>query len=408
MKGLVVAGLSVLVIAMLLQVPYGNAWNTGDTWGYKWELDWSKAMEKMGENMSFKGSVDGKLAFAYLVKYMGEKDGAYRFHFEGSYYGYGYAKGSVEAKNTGSSMYLQNASLDMEIKMLWINYDGYFDLVKVNKSEIGSSYSYYGIKDISMHVYTKKPLDIYGNLSLVNFEYGNLSSKMSIVTKLTGTIDVGANLMFSDPIPYIPDNSTPKYVFSDPTLNYNGHWNVNTKGYTKMHGESSMGTTDNKVNLDKNVNRDFNGTTDVYADMEKHGSTVKRTGIIENLPIYLTSILPGSSSSLNPNTNPNELSFDSYIGVSMMKDNEGNIGSNGFYSSVNMQGQGGGAEPAPKISGESQSASESEVKAVETNAPGEYGEYSGNLLGDLMLWIIIGVAVVVIIAIVVVVVKIKK
>jgi hypothetical protein len=326
----------------------------------------------------------------FYVKYLGEDNGVYHFQYEGSYYTYGYARGEVEINENTSST---SGKVNMEMRMVWVNYDGHFDLVKVEeKSFWGDEKSYYGISNLSLHIYTKEPLDISVNISMSGTSmYGEISTNIEYVLK--GTFDVSADVSFEDPIPYIPINTTSEYIGT--TANYVGKWKIDTIGHSKLStnmGSNNMsGGVNLRVSLDKHVNDDFSGSTHVSADMVVSDGKVHRTGVLENLLIGYLNIFP----QVNPfGTSGEGLSFDNYLSTAISISNAAEYSrSEGFYTAITLSdGHFGFTAVSTE---ESEPATEEEVKAVESDAPAEYGSYSSGLLDFIMaswIYILVGIA----------------
>ena len=405
MRGKVVAiGVSVFIVAILIisALPGYRGWTQGQTWGYKWESNWKNSMQGYSKNVSFDGSIDGKTVNAFIVKYVGENNGMQRFHFEGSYYVYGYVKGKIKG-NMG--MMNGTGNIDMEIRSLWINYDGYFDLVKCKSEYFWENYTYYGMKDIKIHYYTKKMMDIYGKVE-INVNTPNMSGELTTELKLAGTMDINSLITFNEPIPYLPTNDTPNYIYKDTYASYNGHWKINTNGYFKMYGKGSSGSSSSssnfKTSFDKNIDKGFSGNMSVYASLERDGDYITRNGIIENIAPNFENIFPiGFFGS-------NDISFKNYMNAVTDESNSAKYDSNTeFYTSINLSSE-ESEYMMPDINGkgESSQSSESEVKGIEENAPAKYGSYSEGIIDLLMnylLYIVIGIIAIIIIVVVLIV-----
>lgn len=395
-------GVSAFIFAILIisALPGYRGWTQGQTWGYKWESDWKDSMQEYSRNVSFNGSVAGKAVNAFIVKYVGENNGMQRFHFEGSYYVYGYVKGKIKG-NMGMIMINGAGNIDMEIKSLWINYDGYFDLVKCKSEYLWENYTYYGMKDIKIHYYTKEPLDIYGKIYM-KINTPNGSGEMTNELKLTGNMNINSLITFNEPIPYLPANDTPNYVYKNTYASYNGHWKINTNGYFKMSGKgssgSSSGSSNFKISFDKNVDKDFSGNILVFASVERDGDYITRNGIIENIAPNFENIFPTGFSVSK------DISFKNYMNTLASESNSAKYDSNtGFYTSIKIKGEESGyMMPDVNGEGESSQTSENEVKEIEGNAPAKYGSYPEGILDiimDYLLYIVIGVIAIIVIVI---------
>ncbi len=397
-----IAGFSVLMAILLLTTPISSGWESGQTWGYKWEADWKDTLNNSDSNTTFQGSIEGKTVHMFFVKYMGKENGEYKFHYEGSYYSYGYIKGSV---NQHSSFGYLNGTVDIKQKSFWVNYQGDFHLVKAVDHEGLKEVTYYGMKDISIHVYTKEPINIHIAGKYIG---ESMSSKNTINIKieLKGIIDINTLINFEKPIPYLPDNSTPDFVGTQTSANYSGHWKVHTEGYSYQN-DSSQGIGANRslemnVSLNKNIDTSFSGTLDdVFVMMSKHGNSVSRCGILENIPFAITEIY---SSQVTHNSNKTDVS--GFINNALILNHNAKYHGD-FYSSVNEEENSGSLIVSVHGEGYSEPATENEVKSVENNAPAEYGSYQeeGFFIPILYLIIIAVVAAIIVVAIVVIVKK---
>ncbi len=392
MKGVkAIAGFSVMIAILLLATPLSSGWESGQTWGYKWEVDWKEALNNHNNNTVFHGFIDGKTVHIFFVKYTGEEKGEYKFHYEGSFYSYGYIKGSVSHH---SSLETTNGSMSMELKSLWINYEGDFHLVKVENSESFSKATYYGMKDISIHVYTKEPINMRMEEKYTQ-KSTQAKNSINMKTNLEGNIDINTFIIFQKPIPYLPDNSTPDFVSTQTSANYSGHWKVNTDGSINVSGFSQvMGANTSiltNVSLDKNTDTDFNGSLkDVFVMMSKHGDSVSRCRVLENIPLALTKIYPSPFTQ-----NSKEINVSGFIrGVFILNHYAKYNGD--FYSSVKEEGTTGCFDVNIHNGQYSDPATEKEVKSVENNAPAEYGTYQEDETTIPPInWIIMGTIVVV-------------
>ncbi len=373
MKAMVTLLVVGAIAAMIVGVHPVNAFEEGQTWGYKWVTTWKDALEENSNNTTFKGDVNGKSVNMFFVKYVGNKGNAQEFHYEGVYYSYGYVTGKFSHKDNIGSM---NSTVNIKEKSIWINYQGNFTIVKAVKHEIFREESYYGIKNLTVHVYTKKPLNMNMKIEQHYEEVSNgKKGSISMQTELKGTINMYESIIFKEPIPYIPENSTSVTVDTD--ANYTGHWDVNTQGYADFKGSSQLLGTSNSnfdlnKSLNKNVNGDFNGTVRyVVVFMDKHGNEVERCGIPENIPFAITSIFPSTSSS-NSEISPSEFIKQ----LLLVYHNAKFQGS--FYTSIKLNEIPGNINVDFTSHTYSQSVSPKEVKSVENNAPAEYGSYNEN------------------------------
>ncbi len=397
-----IAVFSVVIAILLLATPLSSGWESGQTWGYKWEVDWKDSLSNSDNNTTFQGSIEGKTVHMFFVKYMGEENGEYKFHYEGAYYSYGYIKGTASRHD---SLYNMSGSVDMTLKSFWVNYEGDFHLVKVVDHEALNEVTYYGMKDISIHVYTKEPIDMHMEETYTGESMG-AKSTMNMKTELKGTIDINTFITFEKPIPYLPDNSTPNYVSTETSANYSGHWKVNTKGYSYVRG-SSQGigantSMDMNVSLDKNIDKSFSGTLeDVFVMMSKHGNAVSRCGILENIPFAITGIYPSPFIQ-----NSNKIEVSGFINSAFILNHYAKYNGD-FYSSVKEDETTGSFNVNIHSEEYSEPATENEVKNVENNAPAEYGTYQGegSFIPTLYLITIAVVAAIIVVAIVVIVKK---
>ncbi|NPA75770.1 MAG: hypothetical protein GXO25_06795 [Euryarchaeota archaeon] len=395
--------ISVFAVIGVSLVPLSSGWQDGQTWAYKWVNDWNKTLSKTTQNSSLSGTINGKSVEAYLISYEGKDSTGYKFHYEGGFYSYGY----VDSQLSEHSMFGNiTTNLKIEAKMVWIDFEGTFHLVRVNSS-FTTGDAYYGIKDFSYHIYTKQPLDIYGNASS-DMKAANKTINMGLELKLTGTMDITGSVVYKTPVPYLPagDNFTSAQVFLTSAV-YSGHWKLNTQGYLKTWGSQDLfgggtgGAT--TVSLDKNVDTDYSGTTNIDgADLTKKGSTVTHSFMVGGLPGKLMNVVV-------PTTGSNKWDVAGLFSTSWLVESDYSS-EDGFYHSANVQYSNhalGMGAIYTTVYGESQPATESDVKTVETNAPAEYGSYEEGM-SEYMLLIILSIIVAVAVIVVVLVVRRKR
>lgn len=405
----------VLVISMFTFIPTANAWTSGQGWGYKWVEDWGTMIKKLqslsNNSIKFTGDANGKSVNAVFIKYSGSKNGYERFNFEGSYYTYGHLKGDMKVKYQNTSLSL---NIDSKIKSFWVDYSGYFDLVKYQPSWGYFNSTCYGIQDIMMSYYTKKPLDLYSKGS-GNFILGNTTAQMTSEYQLQGYISVTAYVTFDKPIPYLPANNSPPFINPYITANYSGVAQLNTNGYMKASGTQqsvNMGVT---VSLDSNIKKNLNGMTYISPQFINNYSSVYRIGIPEDVGIYALNIIQ-----ISPTTNKVDADFDGYL-YSLMDTHNQAIYDNSskFYKTITIspslyQSNILGSlnfNNAFVIMGSSQPATEEEVKDVENNAPSIYGSYQESfwdLLMNYLLYIIIGIVVAVAVVVPLIIIRRKR
>ncbi len=382
-----------VIAAMVIGAHSVNAFEAGQTWGYKWVTTWKDALEENSNNTTFKGDVNGKSVNMFFLKYVSNRGNAWEFHYEGVYYSYGYVIGKFRHKDNIGSM---NGTVNIKEKSIWINYQGNFTIVKAVKHELFREVSYYGIKNLTVHVYTRKPLNMKIEQHYKEESNGKKGS-ISMKTELKGSINMYYSIIFKEPIPYIPENSTSVTV--DTEANYTGHWEVNTQGYSDFKGSSQLLGASNSSfefnnSLNKNANGDFNGTVrNVFVFMHKHGNEVERCGIPENIPFATTSIFPSMSSSNS------EISSSGFIKQLLLVYHNAKF-QGSFYTSIKLNEIPGNINVDFTSHTYSQSVSPKEVKSVENNAPAEYGSYDENssiYTNTLLLGITAAVAIIVIV-----------
>ncbi len=391
-----------IIVALLVgfSFPASGAWEKGQMKAYKWVGDWQEITKKQisaGDRSStWSGEASGKSVNAYMVKYMGRDNIGYKFHYDGGFYTYGYLNGE-EKTNTS------DVKGTIKIKAIWIDYAGDFHLVMVN----GTDGSYYGVKDFSFHVYTKEPFDIYVSMSMKSTEKTQtMFGGMSISMKLSGTFDISVTSNYSEPIPYIPVSSNFNRVTVFSTASYSGHINAKTSGYYVMSGKYGGKTLSVQNSLNKTINKGFNGENNISAVLEKTANRIKYPALISGLSIR---VLEGAmvnplSSSVSEEWNPDKIAYPSEVHYA-----NATMGSDGFYTSVEIPSA-HPLYPNPTATNPSQETTPEDVRAVETGAPQNYGEYSepNNLLSNTTMIIIIVVVIVAVIAVVVVMMKKKK
>ncbi len=407
----IVIGLVFLFLAAALSVvPNSCGWNSEQKWGYIWVNNWKNSL-KITENnisISFTGEANGKTVNALLIKYIGNQNGYERFNYEGAYYSYGRAKGTLKLKSSDLGEEI-DIHIDIKIKSLWIGFSGYFDLVKYNTETQGESV--WGLADIFVNYYTKKPLDIYEKASS-SFKIYNKTTNMATEFQLSGTLSVTATTTFDNPIPYLPVNATNIIVYQDTNANYNGVGSLNTQGHISM----SIGSESASISLDRNLKKDFDDSTWISSSMIGNGSWFARPGIIENTGMNAFNIL-----SLNESSMKTDINFGNYLFLALESNNYAKYdNATSFYSKINIMPL--GVSSSDIISalnsinelfggGVSQQATESDVKNVENNAPSVYGSYQESiweLIMDYLLYIIIGIVVAVAVIVPLVVIRRRK
>ncbi len=396
-KMLVVGVLGVMLFSVLLTVPSSKGWSSGQQWGYIWVKDWKGSLnfEKNNVSVSFSGDVSGKTVNALLITYVGEENGYERFNYEGSYYSYGRAKGTLKIKDSTLD-YEIDMNIDIKIKSLWIVFNGYFYLTKYTYATWPSLQEAWGIAELFTDYYTKKPLDIYEKLS-GSVKSPNSTMSVGMDYRLTGTLSVSATTTFDDPIPYLPVNATGIDTYQDTDAHYTGVGVVHTSGHMTANAYPLSST----VYLDINTKKSLDGSTWVTASMNGNNTSYIRTGIIENTGINYMYIL-----SLNETMRKMDINFGNYLFSSLAINNQAKYDKvTGFYSQITMVPLGTGSSSIISVlnsidtmfeGGASQQATENDVKNVETNAPSIYGYYQESiweLLMDYLLYIIIGIVV---------------
>ena len=404
----------VLVIAVFSFVPFANAWTSGQGWGYKWVTDWDTGIKNvLDKNATFSGEANGKAANIVFIKYSGEKNGYYRFNFEGSYYTYGRLKGMFKYASNQMVSTSASINMDMKVKAFWIDYRGYLDIVKYQPGWGYPNSTCYGIQDMMISYYTKEPIDIYGEMS-GHMTMGNQSMKVGSEYQLQGYISVTANINFDEPVPYLPANNTPSEMNPYIMANYSGVAELKTNGYAKITESTSPTSMQVEISLDTNVDKNLNGATYIFSEFSKNNTEFYRVGIPENIGFYALNII-----SISPESQKVDASMDNYLSALMDTNNRGIYDNrSSFYNTIVMSG----GEPWVQttglmfsgnvfISGSSQPATEEEVKNVENKAPDIYGSYQENfleLLMDYLLYIIIGIVVAVAIVVPLIIVRRKK
>ncbi len=358
----IMLGLIAVVLAMVVGMSFSSAaeWQEGQTWAYKWVSTWNNFIEKkMGNNSSWSGKASGKVVYGYLIKYIGKDSTGYKFSYEGGLYEYGYFKGKTSVNSFGT---YANSSVDMNIKKVWIDFNGYFHLVMVN----ASTGAYYGIKDLSFHIYTKAPMDIFlrfnSSMSGLHIPNNLTNNRINAELKLTGNIDMNGTIRYEDPFPYIPASSDFHMARVNTQANYSGHWKVNTEGY--VYASAGYGNFNGNVNysLNKDIDTGFNGTTYVSSYMEKNGDNVSYDPVISTLPYsFLNRLLPSPYQ--------HKWNLDAFI-ASPFFVATGKWTGSGMYQSITI----GGHTSYPMTDTTSQKASASDINAIEENAPYVYGE----------------------------------
>ncbi|NPA74652.1 MAG: hypothetical protein GXO25_01050 [Euryarchaeota archaeon] len=396
--------MSVFAVVLMALAPMTHGWQEGQTWTYKWTGEWSKNVKSNMPNATITGTIKGKYVEAYLVRYEGKDSTGYKFHYEGGFYSYGYVNAAINGSSQWGKM---NSNMKIEAKMIWIDFEGEFHLVKVNSS-FTTGDAYYGIKDFSFHVYTKQPLDIFTNVT-GKMNFFNHTMTLGMEMKLTGTMDISGAVVYKTPIPFLPadENFSSAQVFST-SATYSGHWKLNTQGYIKLWGNGMPGTGagkngTTKISLDKHINTDFSGTENyIDAVLIKKGNVINYPFMIGGLPTKLLDMVMPSKNTGDWHVTPLFSTSWNEYGKYSTKDC--------FYQSVNVSETNfifGGEAAYSTVRGESQQTSVSDVKTVETNAPAEYGSYEEGM-SEYMLLIILSIIVAVAVIVVVLVVRRKR
>ena len=386
-------------------------WSEGQGWGYKWVANMSASEINTNNNLTFSGDAYGKAVYALYIKYAGIENGMYKFIYHGSLYMYGYMNGDINMGNYimgNMSMHIKST-----IKSVWINYDGYFLMERVTYDSgwfWDNSYDIYAVKSQYIHVYTKEPLDMYMNATGTNDIY---NKSESIEYKLTGTYDITLNINYDNYIGYLPVNQSEDItiLFEGATANYTGHEKIDLNGYIKYSATSDSMSGNYKFDLTNHSNRNLAGSEDIMWGMQTlNANIVNRPGMVENIPMASISMV--GSYSFNGKAVYHDLGMIRFLNTLVVGHKATYDGS--FYSTIYLFTLGSMEDDYFSLSPtetESQSATESDVKQVETSAPSEYGSLSQpSILDNLWIYIIIGMiaAVVVIVAVVIVAKKKKK
>ncbi len=386
--GLVFANLSIMG-----EKSSGQNWENDHTWAYKWIGNWNRSQYQWGDAIS-DINIYGKYAKAYLIRYAGEDDIGYVFKYEGGYYSYGYVRAIIKGKwNNDSFVDMINIKVDK----IWIDFSGEFHLVKiVTNSDLGGSY--YGIRDLTVHIYTKEPLWIYINFTSKHTLYPSHEEAMM----LKGTFNISGKATFSKPIPYIPSSSNYADAYGI-TENYSGHIKVDTNGYLKfLTYQPYAKGVDITYSLDKNIDSYFKNTVALgWFSLMKNNNTVYYPMIIEELP--------EKTISMCANGDLYEGDIQNLLVPSGQTLVEGNYNiSDMFYDTVNTPAFGYN-EPLNllpyKTYGKSEIATSIDVKNVENDAPRIYGsleEKANNVIFVILPFIIATVAIIIMLIIVVI------
>ncbi len=401
MKGIYITGISVIVVLALLLVPYGTAWSSGQTAGYKWITDWKTAFSKeyKTDNVSFDGVLSGKSALAYFIKFIGTNKGMSMFHFEGVFYSYGMIKGTIQSKsNIDNSK--DKINVDLEDRNVWFVYNGDFSLVKVNKPEV----SYYGIKSLTFHVFTKKPLDISSNMT-IHHTNANDSGVGSFGLYVVGSLDITSKVDFQKPLPYIIINGSTSMLSEDYIATYSGHASEDITGKAHLSAQGS-GFSYGKMIASFDFshhfkNKPYGGKVDIGSPFffgEGH------PGIFVAIPIMAFDAIPGSNvvPGLLGNSQSNiSATMKNYMELVLGHTVKGELDKKTMLYSkeyLSFTGTGSSGYLAPVGGyGNSTAVSESEVREMESNAPAMYGAYTSQAL-----WLLLSVGVVVAVAIAVI------
>ncbi|NPA74654.1 MAG: hypothetical protein GXO25_01060 [Euryarchaeota archaeon] len=216
--------LGLIIILLFSTAPLAHGWSEGKSWAYRWTGDWNVII-RHNANETHSLNVEGKYAEAYMIQYAGKDSAGYKFRYEGGYYTYGNMH--MKTNDTTSFGSYEN-NITAKIKEIWIDFDGEFHLVKVGDT----SNSYYGIKDFSVHIFTRAPLSIFVNSTSIGDSGTHVKRVSGHVLSLFGTFNVYLNASYSSPIPYLP--ASPDFrsadIFSS-NVNYSAHISYDTRGF---------------------------------------------------------------------------------------------------------------------------------------------------------------------------------
>ncbi len=351
-------GVMVFILIFVALVPLGHSSLQNLQIGYKWSF---KKME-IG-NGKFVGNNIGCRVMGLYVKYNGDENGTYNISYFGSYYAYGIGKGvySIGGKHSDRGRYRST------IKMLWINWDGYILLRKMQVPYHGKLYDVYGVAKQYIHLYTKRPLDEYSNISYA-FEFrNNFWEHVNATRFAVGTYNLTAIIIYKRPLPYIlEEDGNLSYTIA---AYYSGHISGNFKGYDREKWKGDLGNFTLNWNLSNNVSRDFQGEIHMVSHIYRNGNEAERAGLLENIPTAFPGIPFIPYGKLNSSQ---DLGFamQSFF-LELLMRNKATF-SNGFYREINLNNT--------FASSKSMAAKEIEIREMMQKAPELYGSYEAHII----------------------------
>ncbi len=293
-----------LLILMLSLITDAGASSPGH--GYLWSLN----IEKDLKDENFTGVARGTRVMGLYLEHPKMQGDMYNCSFSGILYSNTYLNGKLNMVRLSQSMVWKNL-----IVQRWINYEGYFLLVRYNTTHNGKTQNFYGIKAIGIHIYTKQPERARGEIIYTMPIAGRVVERNDYSLKY----DIYLEINYSKPVPYIPigqDENVSYYT----NANFYGKIVAGGVGYSKINNITS--------NLNRTISKKISGSVQMKVQMEARGNIIRRSGIIELLPMEIGMMSAGII------YHPND-TFYGAIPFATMLQNRG-IMDNGSYKKITL------------------------------------------------------------------------